>query len=145
MPGRGGKDGGRFRTVYVSDLLDVLAGRETRSFFGGDEAAGVPVPIDVWGLHQAGLGDEQLRKLPGESGPGDPDGALTWPPARERYENARAFFVAQAAALNAAAAGGVSSWLPQEAEAVGRFELQRRLELDRLTADEIFEEADLDG
>ena len=140
-----GKDGGRFRTVYVSDLVDVLAGRETRSFFEGDVNAGAPVPIDIWAFRQAGFMDQEFRELLDEAGLEQPAGPPLGEPGVGAYEAARAFFVARAAALNAAASGGVSDWTAEEAEVVGRFELQRRLDLDPLTADEIFDEADLDG
>jgi hypothetical protein len=140
-----GKDGGPFRTTFASDLVDVLAGRETRSFFGGDLGTGPPLPIDIWGLRQAGFVDEQMRELLDEAGLEAPNGPLAGELVLDAYEAARSFFIARASALNAAAAGDASNWTPHQAEAAGRFELQRPLDLDPLTADEIFEEANLDG
>ena len=140
-----GKDGGSFRTVYVSDMLDVLKGIDTRSSSAHDPAAGQPVPIDAWGFRQAGFVDDELRELQEDAGvavvPGPSDGALD-PSA---YETARQFFVTRAAVLNMEAANGAIDWTPSQAEAVGRFHLQRQLGLEPLTADEIFDEADLDG
>ena len=140
-----GKDGGRFRTTFAGDLVDVLAGRGRQSFAGGDPVTGSRIAIDVWGLRQAGFVDDQMRELLDEAGLETVSGPLAGELVPDAYETARSFFVARASALNAETAGGASDWTPHQAEAAGRFELQRRLDLEPLTADEIFDEADLDG
>jgi hypothetical protein len=140
-----GKDGGRFRTAYVCDVVDVLEGRPDRSFFAGALGAGPPVPIDAWGLRQAGFVDELLLELQEEAGLAAAAQLAEPKPAAEAYEAARELFTARAQSMNAAVAGEDRLWTAPEVEAAGRFELQRRLGLEPLTADEIFEEADLDG
>lgn len=138
-----GKDGGEFRTVYVSDFLDVILGHQTRLHPG--VVAGPPLPIDRWALRQAGFVDEQFEELAEEAGVEVLGTRLEDDPGPDEYEQARRFFLAKVAAYNEQSFLAATDWKAHQAESFGRFELQTRLDLEPLTADEIFEEANLDG
>lgn len=138
-----GKDGGAFRTAYVGDFLEVLLGHDPRTH--PEVAATPPVAIDRWALRQAGFVDEEFEELAEAAGLAPMGSRLEGEPGPADFEKARQFFLAKAADFNARAFLDATDWKPHQAEAYGRFTLQSRLELEPLTAGDIFEEANLDG
>lgn len=139
------RDGGEFRSPYVLDMVDLFQGRATRTLSGSSVAEDPPLAVDVWTRWAAGEVDDELGDMRADAGLGVLPPVSLGGTEDEGLDAARTFFVERCREWNANGHRGESDWSPHQVEAVSRFELQRELEFDPMTADEIFDEADLDG
>lgn len=139
------RDGGEFRSPYALDMVDVFQGRETRTLSALAVSTDPPLPMDIWSRRLAGEVDEELIELREDAGLDPMEPVALAGSAAERDEVVRTFFVARCTTWNAEHHNDENDWKPHQVEAIGRFQLQRELDLEPLTADEIFDEADLDG
>jgi hypothetical protein len=114
----------------LSDFIDAVQGRSTRTIMGHDEAGGMPSPIDIHSGRDFGFVDNKLVNrlqslhglTPGKDFSVDMGDGV---PGTVQYERAAEFYHQVADHLNQTRFDGHQNWTPAEVQALGWGAIQK--------------------